>query len=181
MQLHQRISLLEIALAQSHAKESSKAHPLIAAPYIYAANAIDPGAKTAKEGLPEEEDDIGEGAFGTLTIGSNGEAHFVGSFAGSEYLRDGDASQAEAGSPIQVSTNLRGPSDNTQERWTTQASTMPLRTAWYGSGRFLPLQPANLLGGLVKPDIKRLRQQLPDWEMEGRSMVESYWENVNWM
>jgi hypothetical protein len=30
-------------------------------------------------------------------------------------------------------------------------------------------------------DIEQLREQLPDWENEGRDLVASYWENVNWM
>jgi hypothetical protein len=104
--------------------------------------------------MPEEEDNL-DGGLGTLTIMADGTARFVGSFAGSEYLRE--ESQ-----------------DRRQESYTGLAT--PPASACHGnstSDRELALQNDG--------DFERLRSQLPIWETEGARLVDTYYENVNWM
>lgn len=107
----------------------------------------------------DDEDEILDGALGTLTISGEGEARFVGSFAGSEYLREGEEVH-------------EGPVEN-------GLVTPPLSaTAGSFDIRAIPFNPLGIVSG---GDIDRLRTMLPDWEAEGKQLVETYWENVNWM
>lgn len=92
--MHTRIEVLELALAQSHAHATSDPHPLLTEGYSFSSPAIDralpyprPGNLTGA-GARQNSDDVVDSAFGTLTIGTEGRAKFVGSFAGSEYLRE---------------------------------------------------------------------------------------------
>lgn len=55
------------------------------------------------------------------------------------------------------------------------------QTATYAEGG-LALQDSFVAGGVGSVyDLDALRVQLPDWEMEGRRLCDSYWDNVNWM
>jgi hypothetical protein len=133
--------------------------------------------------LPAE-DEIIDSAFGTLTIGTEGEAKFVGSFAGSEYLRNGDDG-SEPDSPMEQRSGM-------QARQMGQTATPPASaTDWgkrgegpraaYAEGG-LPLMDSVIAGGGSGTyDLEVLRKKLPDWETEGKGLVESYWDNVNWM
>ncbi|WVW78218.1 hypothetical protein I302_100169 [Kwoniella bestiolae CBS 10118] len=199
-ELHQRISLLEVALAQSHAKQSSTPHPLLESPYLFSPRDSSarpyPRPSIKQEGgttspLSPGEDDLVQGAFGTLTIGEEGQAKFVGSFAGSEYLREGDESDEEGGSPMITSNvQLGAPTNNGQTRQNQQPPLVtPPATA---SGEWnqppqniyqddsLGLHSSLFAGGDVQFSLDKLRMELPDYELEGRALVESYWENVNW-
>nr|XP_019004911.1 transcriptional regulatory protein [Kwoniella mangroviensis CBS 8507]OCF68372.1 transcriptional regulatory protein [Kwoniella mangroviensis CBS 8507] len=198
-ELHQRISLLEVALAQSHAKQSSKPHPLLESPYLFSprdsAARPYPRPSIKQEGgttspLSAGEDDLVQGAFGTLTIGEEGQARFVGSFAGSEYLKEGDESDEDGSSPMVTSNvQLGAPTVNDATRHSQRPPlvTPPATAAgeWnqsqniYGNDG-LGLYSSLFAGGDVKFSLDKLRAELPDYEMEGRALVESYWENVNW-
>jgi hypothetical protein len=110
-ELHERIADLEKALAISHAKSATDPHILLTNTYLYSPRdpASGKGAVGKKGKLPsrlagsskigrrgrgeedEEEDEVtdeevGEISLGTLTIGANGEAQFVGASAGSSLL-----------------------------------------------------------------------------------------------
>lgn len=114
--------------------------------------------------MPEEPDESFDGGLGTLTITAEGEARFVGSFAGSEYLQGEE--QAGQHHP-QPGSGLATP---------PSSATAP---------RFLIGRPVGMLDtlGMGQATIKleNLRDHLPNWEDEGRLLIETYWENVNWM
>lgn len=121
----------------------------------------------------EDEDDRLEGGLGTLTISAEGKARFVGSFAGSEYLREGEDSEGSGDG-----------SEDEKKRLGMGLATPP------PSASVLHIQSAAPASGLLKAltsrdepflDIETLRHKLPDWETEGRALTESYWENVDWM
>jgi len=166
-ELHQRVAVLEAALAKAHGITASTPHPLLAEAYIY--NKSGPSSSFKNDpSLPEE---IVESTFGTLTIGSAGEARFVGSFAGSQYLgEEGEEKQGQLPTPPPTSTN--------------GFQIPPIRqsqSAEYAQGG-LALQDSLLAGGAGSVyDLDALRNLLPDWETEGNSLCGSYWENVNWM
>ena len=188
-QLHRRISMLEIALAQSHAKHSIGAHPLLATPYIFSSKDKRPPAEVNQD-IPVTSDDVesqSNVACGTLVIGVHGEARFMGSSAGSEYLREaemGGGDMEEYGgvieSPDEVSVTFNtGPNagrDCRSKQLQTSPSVFKLR-----SGVSLQLNPIPFCGVEPSLDIGKLREHLPDWDLEGRSLVEIYWENVDWM
>jgi hypothetical protein len=120
---------------------------------------------------PLQPEEIVESTFGTLTIGSAGEARFVGSFAGSQYLgNEGEDKQDQLPTPPPSSVNgFQIPPINLSQ------------SAEYAQGG-LALQDSLLAGGAGSVyDLEALRRQLPDWESEGQSLCQSYWENVNWM
>ncbi|WVN87270.1 uncharacterized protein L203_102447 [Cryptococcus depauperatus CBS 7841] len=176
-ELHQRISLLEVALAQSHAKTTSSPHPLLESPYLFSPRE----SKPTRNGKPfnAEEDDLLQGAFGTLTVGQEGQARFVGSFAGSEYLREGDNSEDDVPiSNVGVSqtaerrSGFMTPPATAQGQWARPHEQLTLPG--------LGLHSSLFANGEVKYDLDRLRAELPDYDLEGRNLVESYWENVNW-
>jgi len=134
----------------------------------------------------EDEDDMVDSAFGTLTIGTEGQARFVGSFAGSEYLRQTGESQRPSpeGSPSWGNTALEtpppsanGPFSAHDPSTTAKRNQKPI----YATGGIALADSfvAGGTGGLW--DIDSLRAQLPAWEAEGRELVQSYWDNVNWM
>ncbi|WRT64573.1 uncharacterized protein IL334_001505 [Kwoniella shivajii] len=190
-ELHQRISILEVALAQAHAKSSSTPHPLLESPYLFSPRENNgrpyprPSIKEEVR-LPAGEDDLVQGAFGTLTIGEEGQAKFVGSFAGSEYLREGEESDGE-GSPIATSNvQLRGSTNTHGPPLVTPPATAAgewnqghqTQNAYQNDG--LGLYASLFAGGDIQSDLEKLRAELPDYDLEGRSLVESYWENVNW-
>lgn len=111
-ELHERIADLEKALAVSHAKTAAEPHTLLTNTYLYSPR--DPStskgsigrkgklpsrlagsSKIGRRGRGENDDDddsgltddeSGEISLGTLTIGANGEAQFVGASAGSSFL-----------------------------------------------------------------------------------------------
>lgn len=114
-----------------------------------------------------EDDDVVDSAFGTLTLGRGGHARYMGSFAGSEYLRDG-----------------RGEGDD--------GSNGPQRPPGAGllltpphSNEGLPMSslPLMMAGIQVRPgvNVEHMRRMLPDWDTEGQHLVKNYWLNVNWM
>ncbi|OWZ64278.1 hypothetical protein AYX15_03919 [Cryptococcus neoformans] len=194
-ELHQRISLLEVALSQSHAKNSSTPHPLLESPYLFSPREPRSCRNNSKSFAgfgngPEAEDELLQGAFGTLTIGHEGQAKFVGSFAGSEYLREGEGSGdeltgSETDPGVLGEENACGQNATEQRR---QALATPPATAegrWsrneeYNSLPSLGLHSFLLAGEEVKHDLDKLRDELPDYDREGRALVRSYWENVNW-
>jgi hypothetical protein len=114
-ELHSRIEQLEKALAISHGKVSRGAHPLLLNTYLFSprtktkssptgggrpgSSPLSGGSGRPKpyangvklepelEGVEEEDEErLEEISLGTLTIGNNGEAVFVGASAGSNYL-----------------------------------------------------------------------------------------------
>ncbi|WVQ98275.1 hypothetical protein IAU59_005398 [Kwoniella sp. CBS 9459] len=193
-ELHQRISLLEVALAQSHSKNSSTPHPLLESPYLFSPrdSAARPYPRPILKGegsSPKVEDELVQGAFGTLTIGEEGHAKFVGSFAGSEYLREGEASDGEGSPPPAAEIRLRTPKVLSQIVNGVSLVTPPATAA----GDWTQHQPPDtaadpslaLCSSLFGTDntyasIEALRSELPNYDLEGRALVESYWENVNW-
>ncbi len=174
--LHQRISLLEVALAQSYSKHNTRPHPLLAAPYLFTSRQRRPGDNNLA--VFAEEEDAAENTLGTLTIGSEGEARFVGSFAGSEYLRDGEGDGGD-GEYVEDPVNLATPPFAANEQWTRQAESQPRFAQTHIEMGLLDSIVPGHSGSAI--DIEALQDQLPEWETEGRMLVESYWENVNWM
>nr|XP_018265258.1 transcriptional regulatory protein [Kwoniella dejecticola CBS 10117]OBR87416.1 transcriptional regulatory protein [Kwoniella dejecticola CBS 10117] len=196
-ELHQRISLLEVALAQSHAKHSSTPHPLLESPYLFSPRESSsrpyPRPAIKEEGhLSPGGDDLVEGAFGTLTIGEEGQAKFVGSFAGSEYLRDDEGSEEEGSSPLMTSdVQLRTPSHINHNGSFPPSLITPPATANADRSQPPPSNGHRNESVSLQPDLfacgdrqtrslEQLRTELPDYNNEGRFLVESYWENVNW-
>ncbi|KAK8847607.1 hypothetical protein IAR55_005466 [Kwoniella newhampshirensis] len=196
-ELHQRISILEVALAQAHAKSTATPHPLLESPYLFSPRENvarpypRPGVKREKGGNSAwgEEDDVLQGSFGTLTIGQEGQAKFVGSFAGSEYLREGEESDDE--DQAATESNNRTSKIGQSSMQSKPMVTPPTLARSEGvDGRAsqsvddqqpgLGLHPSLFAGGEVRYDLEKLRDQLPDYDLEGRALVESYWENVNW-
>ncbi|KAK4683662.1 hypothetical protein P7C73_g6572, partial [Tremellales sp. Uapishka_1] len=182
-ELHHRISLLEVALAKAHSESHATPHPLLSSAYLFAPrDAARPYPQRPKADFDAlgEEDDVVDSAFGTLTIGVEGEARFVGSFAGSEYLKEEEDDQVS--SPDQLLSQPAAqetPPASADDPWTKK--TTP-KAAYSESGQALHdsfLVAAN--GRSEMSDIEALRERLPDWEKEGRDLVECYWENVNWM
>ena len=99
--------------------------------------------------------------MGVLTISAEGEARFVGSFAGSEYLRDDENKETGVNA-----TGLATP---------PSSATAPVFEDTDGTA-------LEILGfEQNEMTIEQFWQQLPDWETEGRFLVEMFWENVNWM
>ena len=196
-ELHDRIAELELALAKSHATQSSQPHPLLSSTYVFSprdavrllpkeardeleaaertASAKEKGRDRDNSSTPRliedeedadmlgEEDDVVDSAFGTLTLGRGGHARYMGSFAGSEYLR------SRGGEDGQDEANRRGEVMMTPPHATEG---LPMSS--------IPLQMA---GVQVRPgvDVEALRRQLPDWDTEGQALVKNYWLNVNWM
>ncbi|WVQ71091.1 hypothetical protein IAR50_000616 [Cryptococcus sp. DSM 104548] len=205
-ELHDRIYELEMALAELQAKVSTSPHPLLATPYLYAprgpkepswatsqpqsaSSASGPDMASIKShgSRDQEHEDRLEAAFGMLTIGKEGQAKFVGSFAGSEYLReekeweDEDTNDIRAGPPQGIQRSLSGQHTS----YLGQTFTPPLQNPQILSTKpdhnpVLDIHHSLLPGGEVMYDIESLRAELPDYDAEGRSLVESYWENVNW-
>lgn len=172
-ELHQRIVLLEAALAKSHAAQTTSQHPLLTDHYVF--NHSTRRTPYVKPDGEQSGEELVESTFGTLTIGDAGEARFVGSFAGSEYLRDGEDGN-------RLSNNGRLP---TPPPTSVGGFQVPLRQiqepATYAEGG-LALQDSFIAGGIGSVyDLEALRRELPDWENEGRRVCESYWDNVNWM
>ena len=141
-QLHNRITLLEIALAQSQAVISPVPHPLLESTYFYSSR---DGTSKRLASEAKEEEGIVDGNHGTLTLLPSGQARFVGSFAGSEYLRE--ELQEHKGRSEMTGITASGTTDDC------------------ASGE----------------ELGKLRLLLPIWETEGAGLVETYWENVNWM
>jgi hypothetical protein len=51
-----------------------------------------------------------------------------------------------------------------------------------GLPRWTGMNNVDMIGGKgIGGDVEGLRKRLPVWETEGKVLVESYWENVNWM
>ncbi|WVQ75829.1 hypothetical protein IAR50_005462 [Cryptococcus sp. DSM 104548] len=174
-ELHERISELELALSQAHAKTAETPHPLLASPYLFSPRETtsnprpSPSFASLRSGPAAGEDRL-EGAFGTLTMGHEGQATYVGSFAGSEYLREEDGNGNEE--------------DTAEGPLRTPPATAPLaRPAQEREKDFWPslgLHSSLMAGGEVKWDLNSLRAELPDYDIEGRVLVAAYWENVNW-
>lgn len=111
-ELHERIADLEKALAVAHAKTTTEPHNLLTNTYLYSprdpntskgstgrkgklTSRLAGSSKIRRRGRNEDEDgddsgltddESGEISLGTLTIGANGEAQFVGASAGSSLL-----------------------------------------------------------------------------------------------
>ena len=104
----------------------------------------------------------------------------MGSFAGSEYLREEDEGSKEGSS----SGGEDGPENTTSPR--NHLATPPPTAAnrWTmnedDQGRIAGLG-ISVTGTHPMADLRALRARLPVWEREGMMLVESYWENVNWM
>ncbi|KAI9636195.1 fungal-specific transcription factor domain-containing protein, partial [Dioszegia hungarica] len=169
-ELHQRISTLELALAASQARHSTQPHPLLEDAYLFSPrDPARPRASASGHAEAGDEEDVVDSAFGTLTIGRSGESRFVGSFAGSEYLRTDhlpdDSNSGLATPPPTAALN--------------SSFDLRLHTARTG-----PIAPGLRIGGYADGrdvDIVQLRQELPDWEKKGRELVQNCWENVSWM
>lgn len=184
-ELHQRVALLEAALAKSHFAQSASPHPLLTDSYVFNhLTRLTPSTKTPGEG-----EEVVESTFGTLTIGDAGEARFVGSFAGSEYLRDGEeGGQRDNGNGSGHANRSGGtngrlptPPPTSVEGFQVPQQRPIQQPATYAEGG-LALQDSFIAGGVGSIyDLEALRRELPDWENEGRRICESYWDNVNWM
>ncbi|ODO07401.1 hypothetical protein L198_00980 [Cryptococcus wingfieldii CBS 7118] len=204
-ELHERIYELEMALAELQAKISTAPHPLLATPYLYAPRdpkesswaTVQPQSASSTSGSvappikkhaprDQEHEDRLEAAFGMLTIGKEGQAKFVGSFAGSEYLREEKESEDEEENEVRVGApqqGLRRSSSGQHTSYVGQAFTSPIQNPQIpgmNPDQTPGLQYSLLPGSEASYDIEGLRAQLPDYDVEGRSLVESYWENVNW-
>lgn len=169
--LHERIRKLEVALSQERARNTKDPHPLLVETDWFTTE--DGAGPSRFEATPDLNLDAAAGAFGTLKIGTEGEAHFIGSFAGSEYLR-GEDGGSDPSTPSEV---MRDP---------TYFEPSPSRAAYAESA--LRLHDAFITGGVgvagaagADYNIDALRNDLPNWEMEAEKILESYWNNVNWM
>lgn len=113
----------------------------------------------------------------------------MGSFAGSEYLREegsGDELvEPETDPNVVGGENAQGhnamgrrkkalaaPPATAEGRWSRKEQDSDL----HRQGLYSSL----LWGGEVKHDLEKLRDELPDYDSEGKALVMSYWENVNW-
>jgi hypothetical protein len=166
-ELHTRVSILEAALAKAHSLNSTTPHPLLAETYVY-----NKGGPSSSRTDPLQPEEVVESTFGTLTIGSAGEARFVGSFAGSQYLGDEGEGEKQEPFPTPPPSSTNGfqlpPINHSQSAESAEGG--------------LALQDSLLAGGAGSVyDLDALRRLLPDWETEGQSLCASYWENVNWM
>lgn len=113
----------------------------------------------------------------------------MGSFAGSEYLREegsGDELvEPETGPDVLGGENPHG-QNATGERQKALAAppaTAESRCSRNEQDSSLPrlgLYSSLFEGGEVKHDLEKLRDELPDYDSEGKALVMSYWENVNW-
>jgi len=123
---------------------------------------------------------------GSLSIGTGGAARYVGSLAGSAYLRDREErAEAEEASTLAERWDAGSP-----EKERHLGAGVRVRTA--GGGGALGSVGGVLAGAAVRglgistPNgearayLGDIHSRLPDWE-EGRVMAEAYWDNVNWM
>ncbi|CAK9785666.1 hypothetical protein CC85DRAFT_288374 [Cutaneotrichosporon oleaginosum] len=174
--LHERIRKLEVALSQERSKNTQEPHPLlIETDWFTTEDGAGPSRLDTK---PETGAiDAAAGAFGTLKIGTEGEAHFIGSFAGSEYLRE----EGQTSEPNTPSDHMR-----TSEFYDTQMAAPVSRAAY--SETALKLHDAFLAGGVgiagvagADYNVDALRAELPDLDPEGYAILNVYWDNVNWM
>jgi hypothetical protein len=111
-----------------------------------------------------------DSAFGTLTIGRAGESHFVGSFAASEYHRTGPAAQDGDNRRDEISGLATPPNTGILGRG------FQVRASYTG-----PPVPGFRISGYPDDtgmDVEELRRSLPNWEAEGRDMMQNYWDNV---
>ena len=163
-----------MALAYSHAKNSTSPHPLLARTHQTGAGNL----RVAFDGMlaRDASDEIADHAYGTLTVGKEGEARYIGSFAGSEYLQDG-GDDDDVDSPVELGT-LANPSRSVTHPCDPHQS---MSNTLHNEPGLVELNSLILYGKGSEVDLGILRDQLPNWDDEGRSMVESYWENVNWM
>lgn len=148
-ELHQRIQVLELALSQERAKTSTAPHPLLESEYQFG-NA---------NKLPPSVDDVAEGVLGQLKISSEGVAHYVGPFAGSEYLCNEDGTSGRSSPDVGNGTAIHASAQ----------------------GAYANLHDFIVGSISTNYDLERLRAELPDWDTEGHDLLECYWENVNWM
>ncbi|KAJ9102363.1 hypothetical protein QFC21_002763 [Naganishia friedmannii] len=222
-ELHERIADLEKALAISHAKSATDPHILLTNTYLYSPRDPASGAgkgnvgkkgklpsrlagssKVGRRGRGDDEEqdedgmtdeEVGEISLGTLTIGANGEAQFVGASAGSSLLH------AEGPSPSGASTDYtsrNGPPTILHHPRLSRSSTQYI-TRPSALGISSPAEE-NLLDdfpfvGVNGNNLSLLEiwGLLPAWEAEsslansgrvadeGNRMVQAYWENVGWM
>ncbi|BEI81882.1 hypothetical protein CcaverHIS002_0210420 [Cutaneotrichosporon cavernicola] len=164
--LHERIRKLEVALSQERAKNTQEPHPLLVETDWFT---TEDGAGPSKL---DTKPDVGAidatvGAFGTLKIGTEGEAQFIGSFAGSEYLRE----EGQTSEPTTPSDHMRAGDPKFYEM---QGAPVP-RAAY--SETALRLHDAFLAGGRWH----RWRGCSPTSTVRGYAIIKVYWDNVNWM
>jgi hypothetical protein len=93
-----------------------------------------------------------------LRSGKENVSRYVGKLAGSEYLQDLGR-------------------DGEEGLMSMSASPMPTR----GPATVEHQRSSNI--GTKRPldGIEDIRAKLPDWETEGRALVDTYWNNVDWM
>lgn len=121
---------------------------------------------------------------GTMTIGRAGESRFIGSFAGSEYLRTGSGSlpvdiQRDGGGERRVVISGLATPPATAAMLNDSGFDVRLHSARSG-----PMTPGMRMGGYAddrNADVEELKMELPDWNSEGRDMVQNYWDNVSLM
>jgi hypothetical protein len=174
--LHERIRKLEVALSQERAKNTQEPHPLLVeTDWFTTEDGAGPSRLDTKPDVGNM--DAAAGAFGTLKIGTEGEAHFIGSFAGSEYLRE----EGQTSEPNTPSDHMRAG----EVFYETQGA--PVSRAAY-SETALRLHDAFLAGGVgiagaagADYNVDALRAELPDLDREGYAILKVYWDNVNWM
>ncbi|ORX34053.1 fungal-specific transcription factor domain-domain-containing protein [Kockovaella imperatae] len=167
--LNDRIAELEKALAHAHARHSLDTHPLL----LHSYHKFDVKPQVQALDLQRGEAQI-EQAFGTLTMGRDGQARFIGGLAGSEYLQDGDEKPNRGRPVFSEASGLATP---------------PETAGLHVSPRFDGIddlwEPAL---GLVAPGRggtntgpRTVLGRLPSWDDEGSILVANYRDNVDWM
>lgn len=113
----------------------------------------------------------------------------MGSFAGSEYLReDGSGDELvepETGPDVVGGENAHGHTATGERQKALAAPPATAEGRWSRNEQDNSLPRLGLYsslfgGGEVKHDLEKLRDELPDYDSEGKALVMSYWENVNW-
>lgn len=112
-----------------------------------------------------EREEMVDGSFGTLTIGPEGQAVFVGNGAGSEFLREDQPNAVDPRTPPPKRNIHQSPLQETPNSIASE-TIVPIDT--------FPFKGSTL-------SLERLRDSLPDWDTEGRLCCESYWDNVSWL
>ena len=90
----------------------------------------------------------------------------MGSFAGSEYLREEGEDGQDGSAPVIPLTPPQSATD--------VGNGFPRGLGEEAFGSYI-------ISGPTVYDIEALREELPDWVSEGRALCDSYWDNVNWM
>ncbi|ORY28500.1 fungal-specific transcription factor domain-domain-containing protein [Naematelia encephala] len=168
-ELHRKIFDLEIQLAQIR-------HGRLPSPRIPPLSRSGQAQASSSGPSSVDEDNVVDGAYGTLTLGAEGGARYVGSFAGSAYLRDQDEEAGGLGIKSVLGSGRKESSSQGDD------FNGPGHGSGLNSGPWsfrLPMAEVTVDQDLGQ--LEALRSRLPVWESEGRPLVQAYWDNVNWI